>query len=377
MKPSLQTCLRRTWGVIRSVLFIINNLYAIPVYLVWMAVLAPLAWLAPAIYWWFEGYLFHSLVTMAGVLSYTAGYQMIEMGDSIEGLELERCLLLVNHQSTADVPIMMTMMAPRRAAADNVYWIMDSMFKWTHFGMVSQCRGDFFVECGREKRDKSVEELRGHLAKHYLSLNRKWLILFPEGGFLWKRRKASQRFAEKQGLPHLEHVTLPRMGAAGAVLQQLGDSAASQARTHSNGHGDGQSVPSGLRWVIDVTIAYPEAGRPLHLLSLMAQWRPPCAIYIYYRVYPVDQVPTEPKQLTTWLYDLFITKNAALDEYYRTGQFPAIPGGGGAGCGPPPPPRLLRQDMLDYLLRELFFLASAALQLRAGALLWGWLMSVL
>ena len=71
---------------------------------------------------------------------------MVELGDSLSDLESERCLLLANHQSTGDVPLLMTMMSARRRVADNVLWIMDAMFRWTHFGMVSQVRGDFFVE---------------------------------------------------------------------------------------------------------------------------------------------------------------------------------------------------------------------------------------
>ena len=65
---------RGAWGVTRVLLFLANNLYAIPAYLVWMAVLAPLNWLAPAFYWALEGFMFHSLVQFAGVLSYTAGF---------------------------------------------------------------------------------------------------------------------------------------------------------------------------------------------------------------------------------------------------------------------------------------------------------------
>ena len=71
---------------------------------------------------------------------------VVELGDSLSDLESERCLLLANHQSTGDVPLLMAMLSARRRAADNVLWIMDAMFRWTHFGVVSQVRSDFFVE---------------------------------------------------------------------------------------------------------------------------------------------------------------------------------------------------------------------------------------
>lgn len=47
------------------------------------------------------------------------------------------------------------------------------------------------------------------------------MVLFPEGGFLRKRREVSQRFAKKNELPVLQHVTLPRVGAMKAIVEIL------------------------------------------------------------------------------------------------------------------------------------------------------------
>uniref|UniRef100_A0A1B0F0C1 Phospholipid/glycerol acyltransferase domain-containing protein n=1 Tax=Phlebotomus papatasi TaxID=29031 RepID=A0A1B0F0C1_PHLPP len=44
------------------------------------------------------------------------------------------------------------------------------------------------------------------------------MVLFPEGGFLRKRREVSQRFAQQNNLPILKHVTLPRVGALRAIM---------------------------------------------------------------------------------------------------------------------------------------------------------------
>lgn len=46
-------------------------------------------------------------------------------------------------------------------------------------------------------------------------------MLFPEGGFLRKRRETSQLFAKKHSLPHLTHVTLPRLGATHVILKTV------------------------------------------------------------------------------------------------------------------------------------------------------------
>ena len=80
-------------------------------------------------------------------------------------------------------------------------------------------------------------------------------------------------------------------------------------------------------------------------------------------------MPTDTERLTSWLYQLFIEKDAALRQYYQTGRLPELPGGRLSGR-PSPPPRRLRHDMLEWALRQAFFLASAVLQWRAAAGLW-------
>lgn len=74
---------------------------------------------------------------------------------------------------------------------------------------------------GRTHRDQQLVLLKEHLEKYYRSRNRKWIVLFPEGGFLRKRRETSQAFAKKNNLPFLKHVTLPRIGATQVILKTL------------------------------------------------------------------------------------------------------------------------------------------------------------
>lgn len=63
--------------------------------------------------------------------------------------------------------------------------------------------------------------MRQHLRDSFIPLERRWMVLFPEGGFLRKRREVSQRFAEKNNLPSLENVSLPRVGALKAIMDVL------------------------------------------------------------------------------------------------------------------------------------------------------------
>lgn len=65
------------------------------------------------------------------------------------------------------------------------------------------------------------------------------MVLFPEGGFLRKRREVSQRYAEKNNLPFLKNVTLPRIGALQAILDVL------PTRTSSGNNNSAKRIENG------------------------------------------------------------------------------------------------------------------------------------
>lgn len=48
------------------------------------------------------------------------------------------------------------------------------------------------------------------------------MVLFPEGGFLRKRKAVSQKYAQKNNLPLLNYVSLPRVGALQAIMNTVG-----------------------------------------------------------------------------------------------------------------------------------------------------------
>lgn len=67
------------------------------------------------------------------------------MGDDISKIINERTLVIANHQSTGDVPILMTTFNAKSTVLPNIMWIMDSIFKFTNFGLVSLLHHDFFI----------------------------------------------------------------------------------------------------------------------------------------------------------------------------------------------------------------------------------------
>merc|ERR1719312_1222378 len=124
---------------------------------------------------------------------------------------------------------------------------MDKVFMYTNFGIVSWLHGDFFIQAGRDTREQSLLDLRDHLHNVFVKKDRKCLVLFPEGGFLRKRKAVSQSYAKKKDLPIFDHCTLPRTGALDVILDTIGPNV-----TESESEGVGH-----IEYLVDVTVAYP------------------------------------------------------------------------------------------------------------------------
>lgn len=72
-------------------------------------------------------------------------FAVIEQGDDINGIISDRTLVISNHQSTGDVPILMATFNAKPNVLPHVMWIMDRVFKFTNFGVVSLLHHDFFI----------------------------------------------------------------------------------------------------------------------------------------------------------------------------------------------------------------------------------------
>lgn len=87
----------------------------------------------------------HNILTIKFSKSFSF-VTVIESGDEPSTCMGSRTLILANHQSTADVPMLMTAWNPRRGLLSNLMWIMDRVFKFTNFGIVSVLHEDFFIQ---------------------------------------------------------------------------------------------------------------------------------------------------------------------------------------------------------------------------------------
>ncbi|RCN34385.1 Acyltransferase, partial [Ancylostoma caninum] len=177
----------------------------------------------PRLYWFVEGKLYRWLQGFIGSWGYTAGYDVFEYGDDVTTYYRdERVLVMCNHQSTADVPTLMACLQSKGVASRKTLWLMDVMFRWSPFGIIGNNHGDYFIKQGKATREKEILRLKQHLREVFWDRDRRWVILFPEGGFYHKRVESSQRYGKLNGFPHLKYTTLPRMGAVKAILEEVG-----------------------------------------------------------------------------------------------------------------------------------------------------------
>jgi len=294
--------------ILRTVWVLLCNTICIPSYVVWMGLFLPVYLSSPRVYWQIEEVMFSWMLSMVSCWSWSAGYSIVESGESLDNLKSKRLLILPNHQSTADVPLLMSIFTARIGLTNKVMWIMDRVFKFTNFGVISWMHDDFFIRSGKAGRELTLIELKDHLTDVFLQKERQFLVLFPEGGFLRKRKAVSHEFAKKKDLPLLEHVTLPRTGALDVVMKVLGPDSEQE---------EGDKIER----IVDMTIAYPE-GKPLDLQTIVLGWRNPCNTHVHYRSWDVKELPKTSEELFNWMVNLYQQKEQMLDEYYKTGVFP-------------------------------------------------------
>ena len=76
-----------------------------------------------------------------------------------------------------------------------------------------------------------------------------------------------------------------------------------------------------LKWIVDVTIGYPD-GHGIPWKSLLSVGNRPFKITVLYRIWHIDEVPKDEDKLGEWLREQWLIKEKMLDCYYHTGRYP-------------------------------------------------------
>lgn len=161
------------------------------------------------------------------------------------------------------------------------------------------------------------EQDKPHMAAHLQKFNNPkdpmWLMMFPEGTNLAdSTREASKKWAEKNGIDDMRHMLLPRSTGLQFILQELRKT---------------------VDYVYDCTIAYegvPRGEFAQDIFTVGASYfggRPPKSVNMYWRRFRVSSIPLDdPKTFELWLRSRWIEKDKFIEDYLRTGRFPADQG---------------------------------------------------
>ena len=155
------------------------------------------------------------------------------------------------------------------------------------------------------------------------------MLLFPEGGDFTTRTKAkSAKFADDNGLPHLQYCFYPRTTGFVYTINAMRD--------------------EGLDAVYDMTIAYPDMlpKDPNDVTSGVM----PREVHYHIVKYNNEDVPQDKKGLEEWIMERWSEKEARLKEFYTHHEYREKDGS--------KPPEVKRPRDIIFLIRSIMILGS-------------------
>ena len=165
------------------------------------------------------------------------------------------------------------------------------------FGFVMQTLGFLFLE-----RDWAKDQLHMENMCQAYAARQTQLLIFPEGTDLSPSNlEKSQAFAEKNGLPVMKHVLVPRSKGFVCCLKKL-RSGSCQA-------------------LYDLTLAFPDKVPQSEKTILEATW--PQEIHIHVERHELSALPMEDAAVEQWVFDTFLAKERRLELFATNKQFAA------------------------------------------------------
>lgn len=208
----------------------------------------------------------------------------------------ENALLIPNHQTMADVMVLLSF-AWRAGRLGDLKWFVKDVIKYfPGFGW-----GMRFLDCIFVKRDWAQDQ--GNVERLFAKYKAKqipvFLVSFLEGTRRTPEKLAKARaFAAAEGLYVPGHTLVPRTKGFLATLGGL--------RDH-------------LDAVYDITIGYPGPVPPTLVNCFECRVS---RVDVHVRRFPIAELPTTEEELKAWVFERFREKDALMAEYAETQRFP-------------------------------------------------------
>jgi hypothetical protein len=233
--------------------------------------------------------------SLAIFLERLPGLEFVQTGDTLP--VKENVFVVCNHQSGADIPVIVVLAHRCRRTAD-LKWFVKDVIKWVPgigWGML-------FLDCLFLKRNWTADKEKILATFERLRRNKTpfFLLSYVEGTRLTKaKRDRSQEYCKKAGLPVLTHVLSPRTRGFEATLEGLGAMADA---------------------VYDVTLAF--EGFPTGEVPGFGDllWGRIHRVHIHVKRYPASTLPQTKEGRVQWILDRFTEKDRLLANFYRTGK---------------------------------------------------------
>ncbi|KAL6042105.1 hypothetical protein STEG23_003955, partial [Scotinomys teguina] len=154
MAVTVEEAPRLGWVVAKALMrfafMVANNLVAIPSYICYVIILQPLRVLDSKRFWIQIMHKEGLYMDLAGLElidppASGSGLKVMEWGEDIKAISNDEAMMLVNHQATGDVCTLMMCLQDKGPVVAQMMWLMDHIFKYTNFGIVSLIHGDFFI----------------------------------------------------------------------------------------------------------------------------------------------------------------------------------------------------------------------------------------
>ena len=219
----------------------------------------------------------------------------------------ERMILIANHQIYTDW-LYLWWIGYAAGMHGRIYVVLkESLKRIPVIGWGMQFSQFIFL---KRKWEQDKPRMAAHLQKFNKPGQPMWLMMFPEGTNLAdSTREASKQWAAKNGIHDMQHTLLPRSTGLQFMLQELHET---------------------VEYIYDCTIAYegvPRSEFAQDIFTVGASYfggRPPKSVNMYWRRFRISTIPfDDPKNFELWLRQRWVEKDKFIEDYLRTGRFPA------------------------------------------------------